>query len=143
MKIQELIPNVTYSNAYIFKNIFIKYNLATDIEDKYLQVYSISDGETLEDISYQIYGDTVYFWTIIIVNNFFDPIFDLPLPEDSIQEIARDLATDDSGNIDQTEYSTQYDTLTDANDVKRDIKVIKREYLSAFLTKITRESVNV
>jgi hypothetical protein len=142
MKLQDLIPNVTYSNKYVFKDIFYKYHLATDIEDKYLQVYRISDGETLEDISYQIYNDPIYFWTIIIVNDLYDPIFDLPLPEDSIQEIARDLATGDDGEIDDAVYITKYDELTESNDAKREIKVIKREYLSEFLTKMIRQSVN-
>jgi hypothetical protein len=143
MKIQEIIPNITYAGGeYRFLNIFHKYNLATPIEDRYLQVYSMSDGESLEDVSFEMYGDTQYFWTIIIVNDFNDPIFDLALPEDTIQEIARDLATDVDGNLDLSEYSTQYDLLTDQNDAKKSIKVIKNEYLSSFLTQIIRESVN-
>lgn len=142
MKIQDLVPDVTYDNGqYKFKNIFYKYNLATDIDEQYLQVYKISDGETLEDISNELYNDPVYFWTIIIVNNFQDPIFDLPLPEEAIQEIGQDMSTT-NGVLDPAEYATNYDTLTEENDAKRDIKVIKPDYLSAFLTEMVRQSVN-
>lgn len=143
MKIQDIIPDVEYDGGqYKFKNVFYKYNLATDIEDKYLQVYQITDGQALEDISYELYDDPVYFWTIIIINNILDPIFDLPLPEESIQEIARDQSTT-NGVLDIAEYSTNYDTMTAENDAKRNIKVIKPDYLSAFLTEMIRQSVNV
>jgi len=142
MKLQDLIPNVVYDNdQYEFKNVFYKYRLATDIDDKYLQVYSISDGESLEKISYELYNDTVYFWTIIIINNIFDPIFDLPLPEDAIQATARDKSTID-GVLDLNLYSTNYDDLTTENDNKREVKVVKPEYLSQFLTEMVRQSVN-
>jgi hypothetical protein len=143
MKIQEIIPDIIYDGGdYKFKNVFYKYNLKTPIEEKYLQVYAMSDGESLEDVSYEMYGDPIYFWTILIVNDFQDQLFDFALPEDSIQEIARDLATDLEGNLDMAEYSNQYDALTADSDAKRNIKVIKNEYLSSFLTQIIRESVN-
>lgn len=144
MKIQDIIPNIEYDNSqYKFNNIFFKYNLKTPIEEKYLQVYSISDGESLEDISYQMYGDPVYFWTIIIINDMSDPLFDIPLPEDTLQEIARDMSTDGTGQLDFVEYSSQYDTLTASNDEKRNIKVIKSDYLNQFLTEMIKESVNI
>lgn len=143
MKIQELIPSVLYDNdQYKFLNIFYKYNLKTDIGDKYLQVYKIIDGQTLEDISYIMYDDPIYYWTIIIINNIHDPIFDLPLPEDSIQEVARDMSLVNNV-LDLGLYSTNYDTLSAENDAKRNIKVIKPAYLSQFLTNMIRESVNV
>jgi len=142
MKIQDVLPNVIVDNGqYQFKNIFYKYNLVEDLEDKYLQVYNISDGQMLEDISYEMYDDPIYYWTIIIVNNITDPIFDLPLPEESIQEIARDQSYV-NGSLDLNLYSTNYDTMSTENDTKRNIKVIKREYLSQFLTEIIKRSVN-
>lgn len=141
MKIQDLIPNVEYSNnQYKFKNIFHKFNLRTDIEDKFLQIYNISDGESLEDISFVMYDDPIYYWIIIIINNINDPIYDLPLPEDTIQEIARNNSIVD-GEVDIALYSTNYDDLTEENDSKRNIKVLKREYLSKFLTEMIRQSV--
>jgi len=142
MKLQELIPNVEYGDSqYLFKNIFYKYNLDTPIDEKYLKVYSIADGETLEGISYELYDDTIYFWTIIIINGIFDPIFDLPLPEEAIQQIARENSTI-NGILDIALYSTNYDILTDENDAKRNIKVIKPGYLGQFLTQIIKQSVN-
>ena len=142
MKLTALIPNVEYDNGqYMFKNIFHKFILTEPIQEKYLQVYSISDGESLEDISYAVYGDPVYFWTIMIVNNLLDPIFDLPLAESAIQEMARDLSYVD-GELDMNSYVSNYDILVSQNDQKRQINVIKREYLNKFLTEMIRSSEN-
>jgi len=139
MDITEIIPDVEYdSGAYKFKNIFFKYFLDTEIEDKYLQVYRLSDGETLEDVSYNLYGDTSYFWTILIVNGFNDPIFDIALSENAIQATAKDISMVD-GVLDEGLYFTNYDFLTEQNDSKRSIKVIKNDYLNKFLTQLIRQ----
>lgn len=139
MNISEIITNVIYDNGnYKFKNLFFKYSLQNDIEEKYLQVYRLSDGETLENVSYELYGDTSYFWTIMIINEFNDPIFDIAISEDAIQEMARDLSYID-GSIDVATYFATYEELTEQNDNKREIKVIKTEYLNKFLTQLIRE----
>jgi len=66
MNIQELIPDVLYDNGvYKFKNIFWKYILNTPIEEKFLQIYRLSDGQSLEDVSNELYNDTIFFWTIM------------------------------------------------------------------------------
>ena len=137
MHLPDLIPNVIIDNEYTFKNIFFKFNLKELIDEKYLQVYNIKDGDLLETISYKVYGDTRYFWTIMIVNNITDPIFDIAIPDDAIQRMARDKASL-SGVIDYTLYSQIYDELSEENDLKREIKIIKPDYLGSFLTEISR-----
>lgn len=137
MNFTDLIPNVTIDNKYVFQNIFFKPNLNTDLDDKYLQIYKISDGELIEHISYNVYGDTRYTWVIMVVNNFTDPIFDLALPDDAIMRRAQDEATI-GGTIDYEKYSILYDKLSEENDNKRNIKVIKNEYLGSFITEVIR-----
>ena len=138
MNITEIIPDIEYSNSqYKFKNVFYKYFLRTPIEEKYLQVYRLSDNESLEDVSYNMYGDTSYFWTIMIVNNFVDPIFDIALSESAIQEMAKDLSKID-GVLDSALYFSTYEELSEQNDAKRTIKVVKTEYLNKFLTELIR-----
>lgn len=143
MKLQEIIPNVIYDNGeYKFKNIFYKYVLTEPIEDKYLSVYRLSDDETLEDVSYEMYGDPIYFWTIIIINNLSDPIFDIAISEDAIQRMARYKSTVD-GELDMDLYIQNYDELSTENDTKRELKVIKTEYLNKFLTEVIRSTENL
>ena len=139
MKLNEIIPTVEYDNGqYKFRNIFFKHYLKTEIEEKYLQIYRLSDGETLEDVAYNLYGNTEYFWTILIINNFTDPIFDIALSEDAIQEQARDLSMVD-GVIEDSLYFQTYDQISRENDNKRNIKVIANNYLNTFITNLIRE----
>ena len=135
MNLNEIIPTVTIDNVYIFRNIFFKYFLNVEIEEKFLQIYRLSDGETLEDVSYQLYNDTVFFWVFMIINNFTDPLFDVAIPDSAIQRQARDMSIVD-GVLDEGLYFTTYDELSEANDLKRNIKVIKPEFLNKFLTQL-------
>ena len=142
MKLHELTPEVIFDNKYKMNNIFFKYNLNTVIEERYLMVYQIQDGQMLENISYEIYGDTEYFWILMIINNLNDPIFDIALPDDAIQRTAIERSRNNDGSINHALYSTNYDQLSQENDAKRNIKVIKPEYLNEFLTKIIKLSNN-
>jgi len=137
MKLNDIVPTIDYG-GYKFRNIFFKYYLKTPIEDKYLQVYRLSDGESLEDVSFHVYGDTQYFWTILIVNNFTDPIFDIALSEESIQEMARDMSKV-NGVLNEVLYFQNYEKLSNENDVKRNIKVISNQYLNTFITNLIRQ----
>lgn len=139
MNITEITPNVIYDNGlYKFKNIFFEYVLTEEIEDKYLQVYSISDGETLENISHVLYGDTSYFWIFMILNDITDPIFDIAVPDSAIQRRAKDESYVD-GVLDQSLYFSKYEELATENDTKRKIKVIKNGYLNKLLTELIKQ----
>jgi hypothetical protein len=65
-------------------------------------------------------------------------IFDLPLPDAAIQEIARAIATDDQGNLDVFEFSQAYDELLAEQDTKRKIKVLKSKFVNQFLSDALR-----
>lgn len=139
MKFFELLPRITYDSQYDIRNLFYKYYFQNDIDPIYLTTYRISDGESLESISHELYEDSSLWWLLAILNDIRDVIFDLPLDEDAIQEMAKDLSTINLV-LDLSLYSTNYDTLTDENNDKRVIRVVRPEFIQKILTEIVRQT---
>lgn len=139
MKFFELLPRITYDSQYDIRNLFYKYYFPNDIDPIYLTTYRISDGESLESISHELYEDSSLWWLLAILNDIRDVIFDLPLDEDAIQEMAKDLSTINLV-LDLSLYSTNYDTLTDENNDKRVIRVVRPEFIQKILTEIVRQT---
>lgn len=139
MKFFELLPTINYDNQYSIKNLFWKYYFPDDIDPIYLTTYRISEGQCLESISYELYEDSSLWWLLAILNDIRDVIFDMPLDEEALQDMAKDLSTVDDV-LDLSLYSTNYDTLTDENDDKRVIRVIKPEFIQKILTEIVRQT---
>lgn len=48
--------------------------------------YVVSDGETPEQISYKIYGDSTKHWIILMLNDIVDPQYDWPMDENSLNK---------------------------------------------------------
>lgn len=42
----------------------------------------LRDGERIENIAYNYYGSSEYYWTILLINNIFDINYDIPLSYD-------------------------------------------------------------
>lgn len=139
MRYFNLIPTIDYAGDQA-ENLFYKLFLDTEIPEQYISSYILKDWESLEDVSLYIYNDPIYWWVIAIMNNIHDVIFDLPIPQDSLSEMAKDLATIDSV-FNQTLFIEIYDELEIENDSKRNIKVLKGEYLNKFLSDVVR-SIN-
>lgn len=136
MRYFELIPTINYNGDQV-ENLFYKIILDTEIPEQYISSYILSDWESLEDVSLYIYDDPIYWWVIAIMNNIHDVIYDLPIPQDSISEMAKDLATIDDVFVPPL-FIEIYDELEKENDSKRNIKVLKGEYLNKFLSNIVR-----
>lgn len=52
----------------------------------YSDPYTVSDNETPEIISHKVYGNVMYHWVIMLVNECFDPYNDFPKSDDIIQK---------------------------------------------------------
>ena len=64
--------------------------------------YNIKTWDTPEKISYDLYGTTEYYWTILYVNDIFDMYFDWPMSDEELQKYADDNFVDvvpDATNI--------------------------------------------
>ena len=137
MEFFKLIPEITYDNIKV-RNLFHRYYLTQDIDDKYLSSYTINDGDTLESISYEFYGSTDYWWIIAVINNINDVIYDMPIPHFVLQDIAKEQATVD-GTLDLELFSSIFDELEQENNLKRTIKIIKQDYLNFVLSDIIKK----
>lgn len=138
MQYFELLPIIVYDEIYNIRNLFYKYDFIEKIPDEYLFNYVLNDGETLETVSFDNYNDPIYWWLLAIINDIRDIIFGLPLTTESLQLIAIEQSTIDS-ELDLELFSTNYDILETENDLKRNIKILKPQFLNEILTNIIRE----
>ena len=62
-------------------NLMIRNKLRDAVEDDVTNFYPyiVPEGMRPDVLSYQYYGDTIYTWTIFLVNNIVDPYWEWPL----------------------------------------------------------------
>lgn len=160
-----LIPKIT-QGINTFYDTFFNIDITNIIEQEFLVTHEIKDGETLQDIAYQYYDDPQLWWLICLTNNFTDPIFNIVQSEEYIQKLTFDAVTneplfwcdpeinacddsalfwaDSEGQIDDSAlfwydpnlYFEFFDTLTELNEAKRSISIIKSQYLSDVISQI-------
>jgi hypothetical protein len=98
----ENLPKITYTEgnvSNVIRNLFFKIQVTSDINNEYLINYEIQDGQTLEDISFDVYGDPKFWWIIALVNDIQDVIYDLPLDDSTVTKIATAKAKTVKGKI--------------------------------------------
>ena len=137
MKFFKLLPKINYEE-YKIRNLFYKFYFLIDIPNKYLYQYIIKDNENLESISFDIYNDSAYWWLLAIINDIRDIIFDLPLDVITLQKIATSESSPE-GVLDLNLFSIAYDILEIENDLKRNIKILKPEFLNTVIGNIIKE----
>jgi hypothetical protein len=82
-------PNIYYpqskGGAKLSKNLFRRVRFRDNINALYINSfkYTIREGETPETISYEKYGSTEWYWTILLLNNIIDVNNDWPI--DSVE----------------------------------------------------------
>ncbi len=78
-------PNIYYpqskGGAKLSKNLFRRVRFRDNINSLYINSfkYTIQEGETPETISYEKYGSTEWYWTILLLNNIIDLNNDWPV----------------------------------------------------------------
>ena len=93
-----LIPDIQYDTkpiSYPFsesdyvtaKNFFRRYQINKDLFDyaTFYKKYSVREGERIEGIAKQYYGDPFYDWVIALTNNFINPTFAFPLDNNTLR----------------------------------------------------------
>lgn len=82
-----------------FKQLFTLSDISTRVQSFYedstaellFDDYMIKEWDTPEKLSYNLYGTTDYYWTILYVNNIFDMFNDWPLTGTEIDKYAKQL----------------------------------------------------
>lgn len=138
MQFFNFLPDISYG-IYSSKNLFYKYYFSEKIPKEYLYSYILKDNESLETVSFDVYEDSVFWWLLALINDIRDIIFELPLSSIILQKIATEQSMVE-GELDLELFSTNYDILEIENDLKRNIKILKPEYLNQILTSIVKET---
>ena len=84
--------NSVAPNYTVAVNLMIRNKLRTAVEDDITNFYPyvVPEGMRPDVLSYQYYGDTIYTWTIFLVNNIVDPYWEWPLSYKDFREYMSD-----------------------------------------------------
>ena len=90
--------NSTVPDYTVAVNLMIRSKLKDTVEDDVTVYYPyvVPEGMRPDVLAYQYYGDTIYTWTIFLVNNIVDPYWEWPLSYKDFRE----YMTDKYGSID-------------------------------------------
>ena len=96
MKYFNKFPSIVYNfkikgkdSPIIITNMMIRLRMILENKldfEKITTDFVISDNENLESISYDLYENTIYHWTILFINNRADYIGDFPLSQNALDE---------------------------------------------------------
>ena len=129
--------------------------------------YDVVNGDTPESVSYNTYGTTEYYWTILLVNDMKDRYYDWPLSDQAFEAYVKDKYANpnaihhyekvqssgsQTGNgpedythyieVNSTEVGAQsvsnYEYERRIQDQKRQINLLKEGYISNFVTEFQR-----
>jgi len=145
-------------------DLFNRIKVREKIKDQLVlySTYDVVDGETPESLSYKYYGDTAFYWVILLINNVMDRYYDWPLTVEQFETYLKKKYTNPDGvhhyEITQSSGKTSsegpsdYDHLIQVNsttanavsitnreyeqrvqDQKRQIKILNRIYLTTFI----------
>ena len=101
--------------------------------DVFTESYIIKDGETLDTVSFNLYGDVKFWWILALLNDISDPFYGIPLTNESLREWFVLLQA--KGEV----IADDWATFVNENNAKRDIDILKPQYLNDFLYIVEKE----
>jgi hypothetical protein len=133
----------------IFKRVYVKTPAVNYSE---IETVTVPDGYTIEQASDLYYGAATYHWVIAIINNYVDIREEWPKSTADLLEYCKlkygglegiyqvhhyeaDGLTVQSSYVGTKTAVTNMEYEEKLNDVKREIKVLRPEYLTYFVTK--------
>lgn len=84
------LPEIVYNRHYSV-DLHKKLVLARALDSNWITSYDLTDGETLHDVSYSLYGTTDYWWLLALINNYNDVHYDMMIKDDVLQKLAKQL----------------------------------------------------
>ena len=97
------------------------------VDDVHVYQYYIKDGENPDRLSFNLYGTIEYWWVNPLVNNLHDILYDWPMDDKVLRDYFARLVTE--AHL----IESQWDEFKRNNDAKRSVKVLKPEYIDAFV----------
>lgn len=90
-------PQTFYSlddrrTAQIVTNILTRVVFTDELKNNLsaFYLYNIQDGDTPENLAYQIYGDSNLHWVILHLNEIFDPYFEWPVRINTLKTVVQE-----------------------------------------------------
>lgn len=156
MRLLATLPLMDYRGT-LTRNVFIRTKVLESIRDNpsFVETRVLSAAERPDIIAHQLYGDSNLFWTILMINDVIDP--NDWIMDDATLEHYTNARWDDQdatamtegispfkhennpfgsthGEVQATGYPVSYRELeARKNDSRRIIKVIRKEYMTAFI----------
>lgn len=103
-------------------------NWKSVIDDEWLSNYIVPRDSRLDKIAYNLYENPNMWWVILLVNDINNP-FDWILSDDEIMELANVLSLSENTYPLRVYQNLLFDYYND----RRNIKIIKPEYLTNFI----------
>lgn len=125
-------PISDFSMANFF-TLLNNYNSISDLESNYFENYILVNGDRPDIIADKVYDNISLWWLVLMLNDI--TYFDFPISEDNTLNELRD-------EIYQNEYLFSQEFYLESilkninNSIKRNIKVVKKQYLNDVLSKL-------
>ena len=159
MRFFRYFPTTIDISGHVLVNLSKKILLGKNLsgESTIYYGYRLSDGERLDTLAKKLYDSEEYQWIIMLVNNMMDPRQELPMSHQEFNEFLKQkygsvetaMSTthhleDEYGewvNEDYPYYKnviTMYDYEDKINESKRNIKLVRPEYIGIFTEELKR-----
>ena len=146
-------PNITY-NGIITTDITIRVRIKEKVKQAVgsWDYYTVRDGETPEQLAYKGYGNSNYHWILMLLNDMVDPIYDWILTQGELDDYITKSYGETADNphhymlagriVDASTPSaiviTNREFEDSRNEEKREILVLKPQYLESVLNEFNR-----
>jgi hypothetical protein len=145
MRYFKVLPKVVYTNpkgySLALTNISVRAKMIPKVLDNPLLYYkySIKDDDTPEIIAHKYYGDSYYYWAILIVNEMQHPIWSWPMPTNVFNDFIENKYGQQKNDIYFYEKIITKTNLYTEEVTEERIKINQEEYNSIVLSEIDVE----
>jgi len=125
---ETIFPTIVNYDGDFCRDLYRAYDiLQTNLDDNIIEDYVVKKDDTLYSISKALYDTSDYWFAIALINGIQDPFYDFPQTNESLYRTVLKI----NNNI----YDNRvFEELAIENDAKRTIKVIKRDYITKFVS---------
>ena len=135
----------------VITNILVRIRKKLDLTKlSYFVEYFVQDGDTPESLAHQVYNDSQLHWVILYTNYMTNPYYDWPLTYFDLQKFVNKKYSNinathhyedaDGYEVDSTASGataiTNFIYEETLNDAKRNIKIIKIEYVAQIIDEL-------
>jgi len=135
----------------VITNILVRIRKKLDLTNlAYFVEYFVQDGDTPESLAHQVYNDSQLHWIILYTNYMTNPYYDWPLTYFDLQKFVNKKYSNinathhyedaDKYEVDSTASGataiTNFIYEETLNDAKRNIKIIKIEYVAQIIDEL-------